>query len=369
MLVIGLDRRHADLRTIARAGAHPAAIAARLQAAPGVRGVVVLATCARVEAYVDASRFHDAQHAFATAVGRAGHHARGVEALEHLFRVTAGLESAIVGETEVLGQVRRSIREARAAGTTTATLDRAFDTAVRVGRTARALLAGHPGLAAVALDLAPRGSTACVLVIGTGDLARGVVAEARGRGLRVLVHSPSGRPAPGADGVVDASGLEDGLVSADLVVSASGRGPRPLQAAVLEAARSRRRRPLLLVDLAGREDIPTLPGWTVVRLADLARDHEQAQAAARLVRAEAERAAPRIVDGELDALIVRLRSHITERLTAAWGEDGAADEAVRRAVNALLHEPTERARRAAAAGDLPRYRACVEALFDLDPAA
>jgi glutamyl-tRNA reductase len=369
MLLMGVDRRHAPLPAIAVAGADPAGLAARIRSAPGVRGVVVVATCARVEAYVEASRFHEVQHAFAEAVGLPGRHARGVAALEHLFRVTAGLESAIVGETEVLGQVRRSIRDARAAGTTTASLDRAFDTAVRVGRSARALMAGHPGLAAVALDLAPRGSTTCVLVIGTGDLARDVISEARHRGLRVLVHSPSGRPAPGAAEVVDAPGLEDGLVSADLVVSASGRGPRPLQAPVLEAARSRRRRPLLLVDLAGREDITALPGWTIVRLADLARGHDQAQAATRLVRAEAERAAPRIVDGELDALIVRLRSHITERLVEAWGPAAVGDATVRRAVNALLHEPTERARRAAAAGDLARYRACVEALFDLDPAA
>lgn len=369
MLVFGVDRRHADLRAIAAAGADPIRIMAALRSSPGVRGVVVLATCARVEAYVDASRFHDVQNAFADAVPLPGHHARGIDALDHLFRVTAGLESAVVGETEVLGQVRRAVRDARAAGATTAALDRAFDTAVRVGRSARTLLSDQTGLAAVALDLQSRTMTDCVLVVGTGDLARRVVAEAQSRGIRALVHSPSGRPAPAADGVVDAAGLEDALAAVDLVVSASGRGARPLQAEILEAARHRRRRPLLLVDLAGREDIPTLAGWTVVRLADVARDDARAQAAGRMVRREAERAAPRIVDGELDALITQLRSHIAARLTAVWGESAMADDTVRRAVNALLHEPTERARRAAAAGDLPRYRACVEALFDLDPAA
>lgn len=369
MLLIGVDRRHAALPELAAAGADPEHISARLRGAPGVRGVVVLATCARVEVYVDASRFHDVQHAFADAVGLPGRHARGVEAVEHLFRVTAGLESAIVGETEVLGQVRRAIRSARDAGTTTSALDRAFDSAVRVGRTARALLADRTGLAHVVLDLGPVETKGCVLVVGSGDLARRMVTEAQRRGARVLVHSPSGRPLPAVDAVVDAAGLEDALVAADLVVSASGRGARPLQPGILEAARRRRRRPLPLVDLAGREDIPALAGWTVVRLADVARDDAQAQAAARLVREEAERAAPRIVDGELDALITRLRSHVTARLADAWGDGALTDDSVRRAVNALLHEPTERARRAAAAGDLPRYRAHIEALFDLDPAA
>lgn len=388
MLVLGIDHRDASAATIARLGRGADALARRLSDEPTVRGVVVLSTCARVEAYLDCARFHDAHGVFIDALAEgadlpAVHVAaltrshRGVEALEHLFRVTTGLESAVVGEVQVAGQVRDALASARDRGTTTRPLDIGFENAIRVSRLARErLVADASSIAAAALDTvsarAPRLPMGQALVIGTGDYARMCILELRSRGVHtVLVHSPSGREVPAgmADGVVTADELPLALTLTDIVVGASGLGRTVVSDVLAEQALLGRAAPLVLVDLAAAGDVArTLDGHAdviLVRIDDVRRQALGTDAAATVVAQEATSLYPRIEGSEVDDVIVALRQHVQTAAGIDSSADPAVAEAVRRITQALLHTPTLRAREAAQSGELERYRSALETVFGI----
>lgn len=281
-----------------------------------VQGSVVISTCNRFELYldVDAPLQGDAvRHAtghVAALVAQSSGVTRAVaadsftvrtgpEVTEHLFTVAAGLDSMVVGEREIAGQVKRALAEARADGTTSKTLELLFQTASRTSKrvgTQTELGAAGRSVVALGLDLAGRdllrGRAADhdgswrdvrVVLIGTGSYAGASVAALRARGCDdVRVYSQSGRAEVFAAGhdVEPARDLVAALADADLVVSCSGaRGRRPADPAdggaeasleyVLDAAavvRSRERaaaaagdepepRPLVVLDLALHRDV------------------------------------------------------------------------------------------------------------------
>src|SRR5690606_21957402 len=213
----------------------------------------------------------------------------GPDVPRHLFAVASGLDSMVVGEREVAGQVRRALRAARADGTTSSALERLFQAASGTARAvgSRTGLAGRGrSVVGVALDLAgaelePGLAHSRALLVGTGSYAGAAVSALRSRGVTsIAVYSPSGR----AEGFAAARGLTpspgDGLVramaEAEVVVCCSGtRGPAIDAAMVREArhetAPSGRARPLVLVDLALRHDVaPDVADVPGVRLIDLA---------------------------------------------------------------------------------------------------
>ncbi len=182
--------------------------------ADGVRGAVVLATCNRFEAYLDveddvdaaavvlgalsASTGDDAQALAVTARALSGN-----DVVQHLFAVTAGLESMVVGEDEISGQVQRALTAARADGTSSRELERLFQRAARTSRDVRAatdLGGAGRSVARLALDLA--GSRIAdwagerILVVGTGRYAATTIAALRARGaadIRGLLGDRAGR--------------------------------------------------------------------------------------------------------------------------------------------------------------------------------
>ena len=301
---------------------------------------------------------------------------RGCQGLEHLFRVAAGLESAVVGEAQVSGQVRDALLGARSRGLSTRTLDLAFENAIRVSRKARALMAHEPSIASVALDSVDSRLTGIgtALVIGTGAFAEACIIELRDRGSHtVWAHSPSDREAlpAGADHLVGAHELASAIALSDVTIAASGHGPDVITRSVATSALALRSAPLVLVDLAAAGDVAAEldsdPDVWVVRIAEVAQAGPGTDAASTLIREEARVLYPRIEGGELDDLIVRLRSHMHEVARGELGAtaDPAAVEAIRRVTQALLHDPTKRAREAAANGELERYRAALETVFGL----
>jgi len=165
---------------------------------PGVRGVMVLATCNRFEVYLDADT---------RALGALQAHRgplellRGESAARHLFAVTAGLESVVVGEPEIAGQVRRALNHAESSGCATPVLQRVFSDALATRRTVRertGLGSARPSLIRLALDLASHRITdwagARVLLVGTGRYATSCLEALRDRGVTTIsVWSPSGR--------------------------------------------------------------------------------------------------------------------------------------------------------------------------------
>ena len=395
MALLTLTASHHDvdldlLERLTAAGSAGAAVAADAS----VTGCVVLATCNRFEVYLD-SRDPDvahkaAAHAVADAAGldpaAAARVLRPVvgerEVAEHLFAVASGLESMVVGEREITGQVRRALDAARGEGTTTPSLERLFQTASRASRVVVARTAlgrGGRSLVSVALGLAAQEAPlvgARVLLIGTGSYARTAVAALRSHHVgRIAVHSVSGRAGLLAEDLdLDvAGGLADELAAADVVVGCSGASGPVVGVEEVRAAMAVSGGPGVLVDLALRRDIDPAVAGLGIPLIDLAtvRRHveppEVAQARA-VVAEQADEFAAALAETELVPVVVALRGRVHEiledelrRLPADHGPE--AEAALRRFAARLLHTPVARARDHARAGRSAEYRDAVETLL------
>lgn len=393
-----LERLSADAHSVGKAVAADSAALA---------GAVVLATCNRFEVYLEvgpgqdppaAARAATAVVAAATGLTVADVAAhlrllRGGEVPAHLFAVAAGLESMVVGEREISGQVRRALTAARADGTTSSGLERLFQTASRASRdvgTRTGLGAAGRSVVGVALDLAephlPPWAQTRVVLVGTGSYAGASLAALRRRGCRgIRVYSASGRAdsfAHARDALaVPAGGLEVALATADLVVACSGAAGGVLDAQTVAAAREAGGHPDVVVDLALRHDVePTVGDLPGVLLIDLTTVREQAppehsepaEQARRLVATAAAEFEAARGARERDATIVAERLRVlgpleaeSARIRAAARPELAADGAVRalrRRTRALLHDPTIRARAAARAGDEQAFAAALAEL-------
>ena len=408
-----LERLSADAHSIGRAVvAHSAALS----------GAVALATCNRFEVYLELGPGQDAVEAtaaatavIADAVGLTADDVvahfrllRGREVPAHLFAVASGLESMVVGEREISGQVRRALSAARADGTTSSGLERLFQAASHVSRDVGAtsgLGAAGRSVVGVALDLAepdlPAWEQTRVVLVGTGSYAGASLAALRRRGCRdIRVYSPSGRAA-GFALARDASAVPDGglavaLATADLVVACSGAVGGVLDAETVVGAHASSGHPRVVVDLALRHDVEPavgdLPGVRLISLAtvrDLApAEHSEPLARARgLVRAatdtfdaarrsrerDATIAAERQrVLGPLEAEVARIRADSLSAVPRFVGDGGAGSGAVRtlrRRTRAQLHAPTVRARAAARAGDEQGFISALAELAAIPAAA
>lgn len=361
-------------------------------------GVVVLATCNRFEVYVDApgdvgpgevaalvaSRVADATGLSHDDVRAALTPRTGHDAVRHLLEVASGLDSMVVGEREIAGQVRRSLGAARSRGTTSPDLERLFAHANRVSRrieAATGLGAVGRSIVGVGLDLVgehlgPWRLTRAVL-IGTGSYAGASLAALRARGCHdVRVYSRSGRAADfaRARGVaaIEPGGLVDALADADLVVSCSGRIGTVLDAAAVRTARERAAeqaerlahapdptpRPLVVLDLALQRDVEAdVADIDGVLLLDLANIRAHAPAAG----AEPVRRAHQIVGTgvvELDQLELARRVDLAAlpQIRAAHEDAAARLDAARaaraaRGVEGADERRAERAARRAAAAE------------------
>src|SRR5699024_9810239 len=218
---------------------------------PLLAGTVVISTCDRLEVYLDTERFHDAVDVVTEAVSRTSGLDREVVSLcleaamdtpvpQHLFEVTSGLRSLVLGEAEIAGQGKTSFETARREGRTTSMLHDRFQHAFRC---ATRLATQAPVRAAGARARAASEWGACagrpVLIVGTGAYARLGVAELLRRGVQdVRVSSRSGRASGFAQRqgvhVVPEGGLDQALIDADLVLACSGRGPSLLPAQFLD---------------------------------------------------------------------------------------------------------------------------------------
>lgn len=373
-------------------------------------GCVVLATCNRFELYLDAVDGREdvalktAVDAVAQATGLpaddVAHALRprsGMFAVaQHLFGVASGLDSMVVGEREVAGQVRRALASAREDGTTSSDLERLFQWASRASRAVgagTALGASGRSVVAVALDLAgdalapdaePADALAGrrALVVGTGTYARAVLSALERRGVRdVAVYSPSGRAAElaAARGVaaVPDGGLVPALATADVVVTASGAvgpvlGPDDVRAARPDG------RPVAIVDLALRHDVdPAVADVPGVTLVDLGTVQQHAGYAApevadgwQIVAEHAARFTDTLSDRDVVPAVVALRTYVHDVLDDELrrGRISApeTERALRRFAGRLLHTSAVRARAHARRGTGAAYREAVETLLGVE---
>lgn len=382
---------------------------AALEADSAIAGAVVLATCNRLEIYVDAVRFHDAvdtvTESIVMANGMDADHAEsalrvrvGGATGSHLFAVAAGLDAMVVGEAEIAGQVAKAHRKAASDGTLTPQLDRLFRSASRTAKAVAAqtrLGAEGRSVASVALDIAAGriGDLAGrrALIVGTGAYARVLAASLRARGCTALwVFSPSGRAEAFAAThhatAVTADALAAVLADIDLLVAASGRGgiADEVRLDSVTAALRDRERPVLVVDLALHHDIPApireLGTVEVIDLHSVASTAGSAHGselrlAQEIVLQAVDRFESEVAERTIDPAVVALRSHVfaavdaeVKRLRRKYDGQVADDveRAMRRATSSLLHTPTMRAKELARGGSGEDYIKALHTLFGIE---
>ena len=383
-----------------------AGVLAELRERTGAEQLCVVSTCERVEVYAvwdglaadPTGRVEALVAALATnrsvsteVVARCADRFTGRDAARHLLRVCAGLESFVLGERDIVGQVRGAADASRAAGTGGLELERllaaAVNTSRRVHRTVRFGAGGRSVAAAtVRLAAAEHGGDLTgrrVLVVGAGQVAAEVAAHAARLGATVTVCNRTKRhadrfAAAGA-AVVDLARLPDVLAEVDLAIFGTAAPHRLLDAA--QAGRAVRRagpatsgRELWVVDLCVPRNVDpavrSVPGLRLLDLDDL-RTAGASTAGADTLTAEVA-AADRIVTEELDRyhrwLSGRAATASLRQLRAdvdAYAEAQArlatrglpaelhplVHDRVRRAVRRLAHAPTQRLLEAARAGD------------------
>ena len=345
LVVVGISHRTATVALREQAAlTEPAARAllGDLRSMPSTSAAAVLSTCNRTEVYALSSApdpIEPLRGALAArgrldpeTVAAAGFHHAGPDALRHLFRVAAGLDSMVVGEPEIQHQVRRAAAVAAEAGMLGDGLDAVFRAALAAGRRVRretGVGRGAVSTASVCVALARQalGEIAGrrALVVGAGAMASSAArALARnGVGEVVIANRTAeaarrlGRDVGGAGGGL--GGRAAGLARADLVVSCtSAPGPVLRRADVVRAVRARDRRPLVCVDLALPRDVePAVASLEGVVLLDID-DLRVAAAANRAGRAvEARRAEVIVTDEVARCLRPRRLARAALRLASA----------------------------------------------------
>ncbi len=387
MLVFGINQRAADATLHRHLFATEPEISgnlADLQAA-GLDRAVVVWTCERVDVVAAEVEAQAAQAALAEVLARWGgvsaaevaaraYCHQGEAAVRHVFTVAASLDSEVVGEPQVLGQVKQSHRAAAAAGMTDPALDRLFEAAYSTAKRVRsetALAEQAVSVAAAAIQIARRlhGDLAGCrgLIVGLGEMGEVMAGQLRDAGVGDLVfcHPSEARAEQAARRHQCHYRLWDELpaamVDADILVSAMGGGRYTISRAMVAAAlKKRRRRPIFLIDGTIPGDIePAVESLEEAFLYTLD-DLEAAAREGRATRDEAAKAAWQILTEELARFqrgraeraalpaVSLLRSHFEaerERVLSQRGLDASA--ATRLLVKRLLHGPSLALRQAA----------------------
>jgi glutamyl-tRNA reductase len=411
LIALGLNHQTAPLalreKVALDAAGLPEALAS-LAAEEGVEEAALLSTCNRTEVYAQVAEGQEAvlanwlarHHGLdpATLDGYLYCHSEG-DAVRHLFRVATGLDSMVLGEPQILGQVKEAWHAARAAHSLRNPLDRLFQQTFSVAKRVRTdtRVGAHPvSVAFAAVRLArqvfARLEDATVLLVGAGDtieLAARHLVDAKVQRLlvanRTLEHAQTLASRHGGV-ALPLSELTRHLPEADIVISATAsRLPVLEKAQVAAALKQRRRRPMFLLDLAVPRDIAA----DVAELADVylytVDDLEQVIEGNKASRREAAQQAEAIIDMQVEHFLAWWRAQDRQDALKQLRADGvsARDQALAKAqeqlasgenpeqvlqrlahqlTNRLLHAPTTALRQAALDGDTELLRAA-ERLF------
>jgi glutamyl-tRNA reductase len=416
VLVVGLSHKTAPvdlLEKVAISGDHVPKALHELQQGANVVESLVLSTCNRVEVYAHVTRFHGGVQEVTDLLSRLSgvpldelsdhlyvHYEE--RAVHHLFTVASGLDSMVVGEGQILGQVRNAFKTAQEEKSVGRVLGELFRHSLRVGKRVRTETAiGRAGASLVGIGL--RVATAALgplsganaLIVGAGSMGALAGATLRREGVgEVVVANRTPERAAALAATLDGRGiglddLAGAIAAADLVVSSTGASGVVIDADLVRDATRDRTRPLFFLDLALPRDVdPAVREIDGVRLADLdalravldtedtGNDVDECRAivndevAVFLGWQRAMRVAPTVVAlrAKADALIEAELDRLTGRLPELDSRSrGEVDRAVRRVVDKLLHAPTVRVRELAEAPGGDHYAEALRELFGLDP--
>jgi glutamyl-tRNA reductase len=280
LFVTGLSYKTAPVEVRERLAVHPSLLpchGCRLKLGAGLDEVVLLSTCNRVEVYGTAPWIQGRVHRIFQQLCPADmdvtpyiYVKEGADAVRHLFSVTSGLDSMVIGETEITGQVKLAYQAAQAAKLTGRVLNRVFQTALQTAkeiRTQTGIGRGATSVGSVAVELAERIfdrelSEKTVMIIGAGKMGEACVRHLNKKGARsVLVSNRSFERAQtlAAEFGGRAIRFDDclaAMVEADIVVSSTGCPHTILHREdIAKVMSARRNRPLVLVDIAVPRDI------------------------------------------------------------------------------------------------------------------
>jgi glutamyl-tRNA reductase len=399
--LVGVNHHTAGFDVLERVSAAVPSLPQRL----GTEESVTLATCNRAEIWTAGELAPDAiveklAHAAGMSVRDLRPHIygrTGIDAARHAMRVAAGLDSLILGEAQILGQVARALDDARASGTAGPLVTRLCLAAVQAGRRARteteigrhtaSVSHAAAALAAKAVDDV---RSAHFLLVGSGEAAELAAQALRHRGVRHLVvtgrtEANTRRLAERIDGaVLPWIQLTDGIRAADVVVSATAAPETVIGPADIVA---REGRPLTLIDLAVPHDVDA----AVEQISKVSRfDLDDLRSVVDLGRARRKAAIPAveaIIEDELEhfrkwfegrrviPVIVELREHVLELVRGEMREaldrlgyrdaTQAADRLANRIATKVLHKPVTRLKARAECDGAAAHVAAIRDLFDL----
>ena len=416
--VFGINHRSAPLDVIERVALNDERLVKALvgiTSRDSVRESVILSTCNRTEVYVVAEKFHGAfsdvrellQEISGLTADQLTPHLfseHDDHAVNHLFGVVSGLDSAVLGESEIVGQVKSAWETSRRVESSRTTLNLLFRHALEVGKRARTETAISRGTASVshaAVEMATEilGSLAGkkVVVIGAGEMGTGIARalSADARADVVVLNRSHDRARELADSVGatvrDFTELQDALAQADVLLTSTGSGDVIVSTEALVSARTNSgSRPLLIVDIAVPRDVEpsagSLPGVTLCDLHHL-RDWAQKGITARaketddvkaIIVAEVARFNESMVERQAAPLIAELheraeqiRQAEVERYAARLGgltkdQREAVESLTKSIVAKLLHSPSLQLKNNAGTPQGERISDALRDLFDIE---
>jgi glutamyl-tRNA reductase len=432
ILVVGLSHKSAPVATLERASVSGDTLGKLIEDVVRLQDVAetfVISTCNRVEVYADVDRFHGGVNGITELLARYSGIGQGDltpslyvhyedRAVQHLLAVASGLDSMVVGEDQILGQVRTALKLAGKHGTLGRVLGDLGRVALRVGKRARAetgidrlgLSLVSVGLSLAADRMSPLragGETGVllrdrrVLVIGAGAMSGLAVASAARAGAdRVVVanrtRKKAERLAAGVGGeVADFGDLTDAMAAVDLVISCTGAAGVVITDAMGRSVIERREpgKNLVLLDLAMPRDIDpgveSLPGVHLIGMDQIrgsggvAVGADEVSAVRGIVAEEFEAYGLALRAASVTPTVVALRAkaatvvdaelaRLAGRLTDQGLSGHALDEigrTVQRVVDKLLHAPTVRVKELASSPGGEEYATALRVLFDLDQSA
>ena len=402
VVIIGLNHKTAPVEIRERFSFSPEQVTEtlnRLQAEACLKEVALLSTCNRTEFYAVAAGNPEESLKTLTnflypdgqlpdsALDELTYKHRGSVAINHLFSVSSGLDSLILGENQILGQVRRAYMQAKEARCTGPVLERLFPWALRVGKKARSetnIARGASSVAAAAVELAHKifgemkGRN--VLLLGAGKMGK--------KSLNLLAKSGVeevqivNRTLEKAEELAEQCGgtavpfemLDDALVKVDILIASTG-APHYIvtRERVAKVIRQRRGKPLFLIDIAVPRDIDPACGQVdnsyLYNIDDLqgvvdknlARRHTESQAVLGIVESATEKFCKELEARKASTAIVSLRTrfeslqikeieHFRNKKNVSDEELALLENYGRRLINKLLHRPTSKLRQLSEGG-------------------